>query len=949
MTQPFTSRFENFHINTEGQSNVHVGNNVYHAPPPATLVQRCLQSLFFSEMHLKRENINTPTAGTCTWLIENDDYLAWEQSTSGTLWIRGAPGVGKSTLMDFAISDLDLRQSETSASDVNPGDTNPEAITLVHFFRGDGVELERSLEGLARCLLFQLLSRFSTHLPTLLQDFKRKCDALEQHEQKDVKIRWGAAKLLRLLEISLREVCEVVRVRMFIDAVDECAEDDAERTLNMFQRLVRWASEGVPGVSERQIALCYSCRNDAFVEHHTDPTIDVQECNSNDIRRYIEEYFQQENLPLRRHDTETLVEHIDALAKGLFVWVILVLPKITGHVRSGKSVSEVIALSNQLPRGLNALYRKIVTRLRDNHAAQSLKLFQWLCFGEIPWKDIFLECENPKQEARGLNLKSLRVFMNLDVSRQSLPSLDEELPSTHILDGCMAEQIQTLSGGLACSTEGVGLIHGSVRRFMLAEGFFLLDNSLDSHGAIYGQSHSRLGEACIAFLNASMIGNTGELEEEPSLTKFPDDEEAPLDPLGADARRYAITHAFAHASKAEYQGYTQDLFFTRLHPLCDRESAWTWYLHQEYPDMLDLWFIFQDQDNDVDAADDARPSEKIYLSVGRSLFVILAAMYNVPGLLLQLIKEEISMLPGGVLHAITSGGMDPNDLLKSHTLRFGMILHITFRCAVGEGFTRVVEVLLENGCAPELQDDDETALLDAVQSDYVAIVKLLVRHGANINRTNERGYTALSYAISSPEDTSYETCRELISLRADVNFRHGDHGKTPLHFAVEQGSPELIRLLLRSGANANVRSNKKLTMTLQVLVRGVAKPLPIYSFDNTPLEDAICGIECSFEVVKALLEGGAEVGNATDDGTSAIVQYTMERIEEIRSEDGVSWAKEEEREEEREKLLQDLEAVLLLLQSYPPSLHSSIPLRARTPPPPAPAPQSLWETFKSIF
>lgn len=58
----------------------------------------------------------------------------------------------------------------------------------------------------------------------------------------------------------------------------------------------------------------------------------------------------------------------------------------------------------------------------------------------------------------------------------------------------------------------------------------------------------------------------------------------------------------------------------------------------------------------------------------------------------------------------------------------------------------IVDLLLEFGAEPEYQNSFGTALMLAIESGYLNMVKLLVRAGVNVNAQNQEGKTALSKA-----------------------------------------------------------------------------------------------------------------------------------------------------------------------------------------------------------
>src|SRR5579864_7487937 len=82
-----------------------------------------------------------------------------------------------------------------------------------------------------------------------------------------------------------------------------------------------------------------------------------------------------------------------------------------------------------------------------------------------------------------------------------------------------------------------------------------------------------------------------------------------------------------------------------------------------------------------------------------------------------------------------------------------------------------------------------------------AAVRLLLGNGANPNLRNDRGATALMWAVDDPEKT-----RLLLEHGADANAR-SDDGRVPLVIAAGRyGSSPVIRLLLDHGANPSAKS-----------------------------------------------------------------------------------------------------------------------------------------------
>ena len=126
--------------------------------------------------------------------------------------------------------------------------------------------------------------------------------------------------------------------------------------------------------------------------------------------------------------------------------------------------------------------------------------------------------------------------------------------------------------------------------------------------------------------------------------------------------------------------------------------------------------------------------------------------------------------------------------------------------AAEAGATEYVEALVDAGSDINQKDTFRgfvTPLHLAAAGGHSETVSSLISRGANIDATNQHGWTALHYACRHEDVVNL-----LASAGADVNGIDG-MGWTPLfHASVRYGGcPEVVRLLLAHGADANVRTN----------------------------------------------------------------------------------------------------------------------------------------------
>jgi ankyrin repeat protein len=159
-------------------------------------------------------------------------------------------------------------------------------------------------------------------------------------------------------------------------------------------------------------------------------------------------------------------------------------------------------------------------------------------------------------------------------------------------------------------------------------------------------------------------------------------------------------------------------------------------------------------------------------------------------------------------------------------LREGHIRHNTrplLLRAADSGDLTLTRKLLAAGAKADVRDErgntpliNAAALnLDIVREDAgyksrkLQIAKLLAEHGADVNAADESGYTALHSAASS----GFVGCvRLLVERGAKVNSQDNLLGWTPLMRACAHNDAESAELLIKNGADINVRDREGRTI-----------------------------------------------------------------------------------------------------------------------------------------
>jgi ankyrin repeat protein len=99
--------------------------------------------------------------------------------------------------------------------------------------------------------------------------------------------------------------------------------------------------------------------------------------------------------------------------------------------------------------------------------------------------------------------------------------------------------------------------------------------------------------------------------------------------------------------------------------------------------------------------------------------------------------------------------------------------------------------------------------------EYYDIVKLLLKHGADIN--NYERDMLLIFSIIHENGPIIKIIKLLLANGADPNIAY-KNGSYPLHFAAQNGYYEVVKLLLQYGAKVNEPGYKGITPILFAFV-----------------------------------------------------------------------------------------------------------------------------------
>ena len=185
-------------------------------------------------------------------------------------------------------------------------------------------------------------------------------------------------------------------------------------------------------------------------------------------------------------------------------------------------------------------------------------------------------------------------------------------------------------------------------------------------------------------------------------------------------------------------------------------------------------------------------------------------------------KAEADVEAGGGYHggqlstiSIDDNILDDDDCYRDDCVSFSCCTPLFLAAASGQ--LDVLRSLIKNGADINASTADNcTPLMIAIEKGNINVATFLIEHGANVDLKDDRGDTALHYAISRYIlhncNDSLKVCSCLIKHGADVNGCNNNKGpnnrRTPLMIASRYGRVDVMTLLIKHGADVNIQDKE---------------------------------------------------------------------------------------------------------------------------------------------
>ena len=252
------------------------------------------------------------------------------------------------------------------------------------FFDGRDSQNELQLHNkLIRTLISQLSDARHGGITEKLADLYKSCGEVQQPSDEQ-------------LQNVLRDILDrFSRAYIMIDALDESA--DREKTLNWVNKLI--SDTNHKAINLHVVVTSRPERDIHDVFAPLDPhSIDVGEANTKDIVEYLELQMVSKFTKYDEKTRAKIKSELETHAEGSYVyfspnicsiladplmryrWVVLQLSeleKCSSRYEMDKRLAE-------LPKGLDAIYNRILENIDENHRADTRTFLQWLAFCKRP-------------------------------------------------------------------------------------------------------------------------------------------------------------------------------------------------------------------------------------------------------------------------------------------------------------------------------------------------------------------------------------------------------------------------------------------------------------------------------------------------------------------------------------------------------------------------------------
>ncbi|KAI0191102.1 prion-inhibition and propagation-domain-containing protein [Astrocystis sublimbata] len=337
--------------------------------------QRILDVVWFRSLDDRRDAVTAPHPETFHWALRSsyellggderalwDDLPSWLATGDKVYWLSGKAGSGKSTLMKYLYT-----HSATQKLLSDWATSHPLSVGSF-FFSNLGTSEQRSLNGLSRAILHQILTVQHELVPEILPKMWRDAqqgDRTDLLPPTDVDLNAAIDRLSTQKAVN-RLFC------FFIDGLDEFHGDQNEGIALVMKLACNPKIKIV--VSSRPDPSCALAFSDF-------PSMRLQDLTRDDIASYVRSTvgahpYMQDLTVSDPVNTASITEELVDKASGVFLWVVLACRSVIDGFAACDNLRELKQRVNELPPKLEDLFKHMLDRVEPRYHQQMAKMLK---------------------------------------------------------------------------------------------------------------------------------------------------------------------------------------------------------------------------------------------------------------------------------------------------------------------------------------------------------------------------------------------------------------------------------------------------------------------------------------------------------------------------------------------------------------------------------------------
>ncbi|KAJ4287002.1 hypothetical protein N0V90_012883 [Kalmusia sp. IMI 367209] len=487
--------------------------------------QQCFLARLDYDMRTYRaQTIKPAHKDTFQWIFQNKDkspsqFRKWLVGEDGIFWITGKPGSGKSTLIKY------LWSSAETYSALEKWTQGRQLVTAFFYFWHSGTIMQRSLQGLLRSLIVQVLDQFPE---LILKVFPDEWEALENSPSNDPgtyrrRTSWTTTELLNAIRVLATTPSLSANFCFFIDGLDEYDGSDKE----MVDIIASFEMSHC-------FKLCLSSRPHAQFKkaygQNVHRSLSVSSLTADDIRKYVHDKLSSNTefqILETQHGTrcQQLVDDVVRHASGVFLWVYLVVDKLLEGIEvNNDRMSDLEKKLGSIPKELDQLFRLILDSVdSDYHEAQA-HMLRVACTAEKPLDLLAYYCMDTEdaQYAFQTHMELVETLKNnmtisdaFQLPKKSLWTWED----TKRMEGIMSARVDVRCKGLLevimdGFEQRVYLIHRTLRDFLTEESMSAL---MRRRSAKHFDAYRTICLAMLAKLKLAYVKDFNDGDQFPTL------------------------------------------------------------------------------------------------------------------------------------------------------------------------------------------------------------------------------------------------------------------------------------------------------------------------------------------------------------------------------------------------------------------------------------------------